>query len=76
LFTDELIINGKSYVKSAKCLKNRLNVYYSPNTMKKRLEKGHSAIYSALLKYDYDNFKLEILEYCEQNVLINREQFF
>jgi len=29
-----------------------------------------------LLKYDYDNFKLEIIEYCEPNLLIKREQYY
>ena len=31
-------------------------------------------IYSAILKYGYINFKLEILEYCDSKVLISREQ--
>jgi group I intron endonuclease len=69
-------INNKSYVGSAKCLKSRLSVYYSINGMNNRLKRGRSAIYSALLKYGYYNFKLEILEYCEQNILISREQFY
>jgi group I intron endonuclease len=29
-----------------------------------------------LLKHDYDNFKLEIIEYCEPNLLIKREQYY
>jgi group I intron endonuclease len=70
------IINNKSYIGSAKCLNNRLGIYYSSTTIKKRLEKGSSAIHSALLKYSYNNFKLEILEYCEQNILISREQYY
>lgn len=69
-------INSKSYVGSAKCLKNRLKIYYSPTTLKTRLERGSSAIYSALLKYSYNKFKLEIIEYCEQDFLIPREQYF
>src|SRR5450432_262385 len=38
------IINNKSYIGSAKCLNNRLGIYYSSTTIKKRLEKGSSAI--------------------------------
>jgi group I intron endonuclease len=33
-------------------------------------------IYSALLKYDYKNFKLEILEYSQPDLLIEREQYY
>lgn len=44
--------------------------------MKKQLERGYSAINSALLKYGYDNFILEIIEYCEQGLLIHREQYY
>jgi len=35
-----------------------------------------SIIYSALLKHGYVNFSLDILEYCEINVLIEREQYY
>jgi group I intron endonuclease len=29
-----------------------------------------------LLKYGYSNFSIDILEYCELNVLIEREQYY
>ena len=35
-----------------------------------------SIIYSALLKHGYDSFTLDILEYCEINILIDREQHY
>lgn len=44
--------------------------------MNNRLKRGSSPIYSALLKYGYGSFKLEILEYCEIDVLIEREQYY
>jgi len=69
-------INNKSYVGSAKYLDDRLNNYYSSTRLKKIVERESSAIYSALLKYNYSSFKLEILEYCEIDVLIIREQFY
>lgn len=69
-------INNKSYVGSAKSLNDRLKIYFSPNTLKKRLERSSSAINSALLKYGYSNFKLEILEYCKPDQLISREQYY
>lgn len=33
-------------------------------------------IYKALLKYDHSNFKLEILEYCDKENVISREQHY
>ena len=33
-------------------------------------------INKSLLKNDYSSFKLEILEYCDVNLLIEREQYF
>jgi group I intron endonuclease len=45
--------------------------------MKNKLSKGsRSAIYSALLKHGYSNFGVDILEYCEPNKLITREQHY
>ena len=34
------------------------------------------AIYQAITKYGLNNFKLEILEYCDKFVTIEREQFY
>lgn len=33
-------------------------------------------IYRALLKNGYSNFQLEILEYCEPNLVLEREQYY
>ena len=33
-------------------------------------------IYKALIKYDYSNFKLDILEYCTSSILMSREQYY
>ncbi len=44
--------------------------------LKKEVLKTKSIINSAILKYDYCNFKLDILEYCDQEHLIQREQFY
>lgn len=38
--------------------------------------KTKSVIYSALLKYGYSNFKLDILEYCHTNELLVQEQYY
>lgn len=70
------LINGKSYIGSAKCLKTRLNVYYSPGNMNRQLNKGVSIIYRAILKNGLSNFNLDILQYCELNMLTEREQYY
>ena len=40
------------------------------------MDRGESLISRALLKYDYSNFKLEILEYCDPKDVIKREQHY
>lgn len=64
-------INNKSYVGSSVSLTNRLKNYYSLSCLKNK-----SKIYRALLKYGHSNFSLDILEYCEPNVIISREQYY
>jgi group I intron endonuclease len=44
--------------------------------MKTYLKKGKSIIYSSLLKHGLSNFKLEILEYCEKEKVVSREQYY
>ncbi len=70
------LITGKSYAGSAKSLSDRLKIYYSLSAINKRLDKSSSIIYSAILKYGYSNFSLDILEYCEPRSLIKREQYY
>lgn len=70
------LIRGMSYVGSAINLTRRLRTYYSLGSLNKELLKGNSKIYNGLLKYGYNNFSLDILEYCEPNVLIEREQHY
>lgn len=50
--------------------------YYSISFLTKGLSKTRSQIYSSLLKNGYSNFKLEILEYCKKEDLMNREQYY
>jgi len=70
------LITGKSYIGSSISLRNRFSNYYSLVYLKKKVEKGSSIIYNSLLKYGYSNFSIDILEYCEPNVLIKREQYY
>lgn len=67
-------LNGKSYVGSSISLSYKLNLYYSLYSLRK--VKGSIIIQRALLKYGYSNFTLDILEYCELDVLIAREEYY
>jgi group I intron endonuclease len=68
--------NGKIYIGSSVNLSRRFSHYYSNKTMLNKLKVSKSFIYSALLKHGHVNFSLEILEYCEKDVLIEREQYY
>jgi group I intron endonuclease len=50
----------------------RLGDYYN----KSELIRNPRPIHAALLKYGYENFQLEILEYCRADELVVREQFY
>ena len=67
------ISSGKTYVGSSINLGRRLTSYYSflyINAQKSSL------ICRALLKYGYSCFSIEILEYCEKENLLVREQYY
>jgi group I intron endonuclease len=66
------LVNYKTYIGSASDLTVRFWVYFS----KKRLTNSNMVIYKAILKYGYENFRLEILEYCDKNILLVREQYY
>ena len=70
------MITGKSYVGSSTSLSKRFYNYYSIAFLNRVVENRSSAIYSALLKYGYSNFSLDILEYCELSQLIVKEQYY
>ena len=52
---------GKSYVGSAVNLSKRFRIYYSLVSLEKILSKSKSHICSAILKYGYSKFTLEII---------------
>jgi hypothetical protein len=57
-----------------------LKGYFSIYFLESEIKKGKSLINSALLKYGYSNFTLEILEYCESSEAVStlrmREQYY
>jgi len=66
------LINSKTYIGSANDLRTRFGVYFST----RRLINSNMDVYKAILKYGYANFKLEIIEYCNSNVVLLREQYY
>jgi hypothetical protein len=70
------IINDKQYIGSAVDLSDRLTFYFSAKALENYLKNYKSYIYSALLKHGYSNFSLTILEYCEPEKCIERENYY
>src|SRR3979411_1791579 len=69
-------MSGKSYIGSAVILFRRLQDYFNMSYLVREGKKNNSLIYKALLKHGYSRFKLDIIEYCDSAVLINREQYY
>ena len=65
-------LNNNTYVGSGLNLSKRVGNYYN----KSELKRNPRPIHAALLKYGYENFNLEILEYCKADELIVREQYY
>lgn len=70
------LVTGSSYIGSAVNLTKRLRNYFSIGFLKKETRRNNSIISNALLKHGYNNFSVDILEYCEPSVLIAREQYY
>lgn len=66
--------SGKSYIGSSIKLNIRFKQYFNYNHISD--PKRNLIIYKALLKHGYEGFRLEILEYCSREVLLQREQFY
>jgi group I intron endonuclease len=56
-------------------LNDRFRRYFNHSYLSSS-KRGASLICKALLKYGYDGFRLEILEYCPSSIVLTREQFF
>lgn len=68
------LVNNNSYVGSSTNLSKRFSWYFSLKAISK--VKASSLISRALLKYGLDKFSLEILEYCESTIILEREQYY
>ena len=68
------IKNGKRYVGSSLSLSRRISCYYSLSRISKLESK--SLICRALLRHGHSGFRLDILEYCKKEKVIEREQYY
>lgn len=64
------------YIGSSTDLGKRLKNYFNISFLENAIKNNKSLIYRALLKYGYSQFSLEILEYCEPENCIIREQYY
>jgi group I intron endonuclease len=63
--------SGLVYIGESKNLKKRCLSYLTLNKIT-----GQRAIYNSILKYSTDNHKIEILELCEEEFLLERERYY
>ena len=71
LFTD--LESGKKYIGSAKNLRTRFMQYFNPNYLER---KNYMYICRAILKHGMSNFSLAIIEYCQPEQCLEREDFY
>lgn len=69
------LISGKTYVGSSINLSRRFKSYFTYSHISNPT-RSNSLIHRALLKYGYSNFQLEILEYCDPTLCLEREQYY
>jgi len=67
------LINGKFYIGSSVNLYNRFHTHSTKLKTQVHTSKHLQASYN---KYGKDNFIFEVIEYCEKEILIEREQWF
>jgi group I intron endonuclease len=65
-------INNNIYVGSSIELSNRFTRYFNRSYLKS----NNYIISKALLKYGYEKFSLEIIEYCDASIVLIREQYY
>lgn len=65
-------LNNNTYIGSGLDLSKRIKEYLNISELKR----NPRPIHAALLKYGYENFLLEIIEYCRADELIKREQYY
>lgn len=70
------LINKKSYIGSSRSLSNRFYSHFCLNYTKRKIRNSADTIYKSLSEYGYKEFELTIIEYCHEENLIIREQYY
>lgn len=70
------IVTNEYYVGSSINIGKRLSRYFSINYLKDKTERYNSRIYTAILDNGYNKFTIEILEYCDINAILEKEQYY
>lgn len=65
--------NKKFYIGSSVDLKRRFNSYFNLNYL---VKESRLHLHRALLKHGFSAFSLYVIEYCEKENLIDREQYY
>ena len=63
--------SGKAYIGEAVNLKRRCSYYLNPNRVK-----GQRAIYNSLIKYSPERHIIEIIEMCDECLLLEKERYY
>ena len=69
------ILTSDTYVGSSVNLGRRFKSYFTFSHISKPV-RSNTIIHRSLLKYGYAHFQIEILEYCNLNVVLKREQHY
>jgi group I intron endonuclease len=70
------MITKESYVGSSVNLTDRMYSYLSYRYLQYQLLRYNSLIYKSLLNNNHNNFRLDILEYSQRDLLKSREQYY
>lgn len=62
---------GKIYIGESYNLNSRCRRYLNPNKIN-----GQKAIYNSILKYGHESHNIEILELCDESILLERERYY
>jgi group I intron endonuclease len=66
-------LTGDIYIGQSKNISNRFKNYFNLSYLK---SKDSYKINRALIKYEYSNFSVRILEYCDKSKLLVKEQYY
>jgi group I intron endonuclease len=67
-------LNGKVYIGSSTNLEQRKMDHFKPSTLVSH--RSHLPLYQDIKCYGVENFNFEVIEYCKEDELVQREDFY